>query len=79
MRSAVPAEALTPAALAALLAVLPPATPVLPVGGIDPAAMAPWRAAGAAGFGIGGALYKAGRGPDEVRQRARAFAKAWAS
>ncbi|MGH7024921.1 MAG: 2-dehydro-3-deoxy-6-phosphogalactonate aldolase [Caulobacteraceae bacterium] len=72
-----PAEASTPAALTALLAVLPARTKVLPVGGIEPRTMSPWRAAGAAGFGIGGALYKPGRAPDEVRVRARAFAQAW--
>jgi 2-dehydro-3-deoxyphosphogalactonate aldolase len=74
-----PAEALAPAALAALLAVLPPGTSVLPVGGIEPAGMARWRLAGAVGFGIGGSLFKAGRHPDEVRERARAFAAAWAA
>jgi 2-dehydro-3-deoxyphosphogalactonate aldolase len=65
--------------LAALLAVLPPGTSVLPVGGIEPAGMARWRLAGAVGFGIGGSLFKAGRHPDEVRERARAFAAAWAA
>jgi 2-dehydro-3-deoxyphosphogalactonate aldolase len=72
-----PAEAASPDALKALLAVLPTATAVLPVGGIAPATMAPWRAAGAAGFGVGSALYKPGVGPDEARTRARAFAAAW--
>jgi 2-dehydro-3-deoxyphosphogalactonate aldolase len=72
-----PAEATHPAALRAMLAVLPTGTKVLPVGGIDPSAMAPWRAAGAAGFGVGGALYRAGDTPDDVRVRARAFRGAW--
>ena len=74
-----PAEALSPAALTALLAVLPAGTRVLPVGGIDSGAMAPWRAAGASGFGIGGSLYKPGRGAAEVRERARSFVAAWES
>lgn len=55
-----PAEAASPAVLKALLAVLPKGTPVLPVGGIDAGNMASWRAAGAAGFGIGSSIYKPG-------------------
>ncbi len=55
-----PAEASTPAALKAMRAVLPPDTLVLPVGGIEAGNMAPWRAAGAAGFGVGSSLYRPG-------------------
>ena len=55
-----PAEGGSPAMLRSLLAVLPPGTLVLPVGGMEAATLAPWRAAGAAGFGIGGAIYKPG-------------------
>ena len=73
-----PAEAASPAVLKALSAVLPAQTPVLPVGGIEPDALASWRAAGAAGFGVGSALYRPGRSPDEVRRRARHFVEAWA-
>lgn len=72
-----PAEGLPPAVLKAWLSVLPPATRVFPVGGIDARTMQPYRAAGAAGFGIGSALYKAGRSADDVSQRARAFVSAW--
>jgi 2-dehydro-3-deoxyphosphogalactonate aldolase len=72
-----PAEASCPAALKAMLAVLPAPTAVLPVGGIEPASMGPWRAAGAAGFGVGGALFRPGLSVDEVRRRARAFTTAW--
>jgi len=72
-----PAEASNPATLKALLAVLPAGTAVLPVGGIEPASLAPWRAAGAAGFGVGGALYRRGMGSEEVRRRAGAFVAAW--
>jgi len=50
---------------------------VLPVGGIAPDTMAPWVAAGAAGFGIGSALYAPGRSLDDTSRRARAFAQAW--
>lgn len=72
-----PAEQFSPAVLKAWRAVLPRAVPVLPVGGIAPDTMAPWIAAGAAGFGIGSALYAPGRSLDDTTQRARAFAQAW--
>lgn len=72
-----PAEQATPAVLKAWRAVLPRDVPVLPVGGITPGNMAPWVAAGAAGFGIGSALYAPGRTLDDTAQRARAFAQAW--
>jgi len=69
-----PAEAASPAVLGAMRAVLPSGTLVLPVGGITTTNFSAWRSAGAAGFGIGSALYKAGMQPDEVRVRAREFA-----
>lgn len=72
-----PAEQFSPAVLKAWRAVLPREVPVLPVGGIAPDTMAPWLAAGAAGFGIGSALYAPGRALDDTTQRARAFAQAW--
>ena len=72
-----PAEAANPAVLRALLAVLPTGTPVLPVGGIEARLMAAWRTAGAAGFGVGGALYKPGLGADAARSRALAFVEAF--
>lgn len=72
-----PAEGSTPYVLKAMRAVLPPATRVLPVGGIAPDNMTPWVAAGAAGFGLGSALYKPGMGAGEVGERARAFVDAW--
>jgi 2-dehydro-3-deoxyphosphogalactonate aldolase len=72
-----PAEQATPAVLKAWRAVLPRDVPVLPVGGVTPDTMAPWVAAGAAGFGIGSALYAPGRSLDDTTQRARAFAQAW--
>ncbi|MDO1527609.1 2-dehydro-3-deoxy-6-phosphogalactonate aldolase [Fulvimonas sp. R45] len=72
-----PAEQSAPAVLKAWRAVLPRDVPVLPVGGIAPDSMAPWVAAGAAGFGIGSALYAPSRPLDDTIQRARAFAQAW--
>ena len=72
-----PAELLTPAVLRALRSVFPRGTRFLPVGGITPETMAPYVAAGAAGFGLGSALYGPGAGAAEVGDRARAFADAW--
>ncbi|MGC8525850.1 2-dehydro-3-deoxy-6-phosphogalactonate aldolase [Acidiphilium sp.] len=71
-----PAEAASPAVLKALRAVLPPALPVLPVGGVSPETMAPWRAAGAMGFGIGSALYRPGDDAAAVRAKAGNFISA---
>lgn len=72
-----PAEAVTPAVLKALRAVLPSAVRLLPVGGITPESMGAYRRAGAAGFGLGSALYSPGHTPAEVRARARDFVQAW--
>ena len=72
-----PAEAASPQVLKAQRAVLPKGVPVLAVGGIAPDAMAPWRAAGANGFGLGSALYKRGATAREVGTAARAFVTAW--
>jgi len=68
-----PAEAASPAVLKAMRAVLPKDTRVLPVGGITPERMAEWRTAGAAGFGLGSALYAPGMTADDVGARARGF------
>ena len=74
-----PAEAAGPATVKAILAVLPKGTAVMPVGGVSVDSMATWRAAGAAGFGIGGSIYKPGDRPDIVLARAKAFAEGWAN
>jgi 2-dehydro-3-deoxyphosphogalactonate aldolase len=68
-----PAEAASPAVLRSLRAVLPPGTLVLPVGGIGPDNMTPWREAGAAGFGIGSSIYKPGDTPDIVATKTAAL------
>jgi 2-dehydro-3-deoxyphosphogalactonate aldolase len=68
-----PAEGASPAMLRALRAVLPAETMVLPVGGIDASNMGAWRAAGAAGFGIGSAVYKPGDSVAAVRAKALAL------
>jgi 2-dehydro-3-deoxyphosphogalactonate aldolase len=72
-----PAELLTPAVLRSMRAVLPPTTPILPVGGISPDSMAAYVAAGAAGFGLGSALYRRGDDAGRVATNARDFVDAW--
>ena len=72
-----PAEIAGPAGLKALRAVLPSETRLYAVGGVAPDTLAEWRRAGASGFGIGSALYKAGMDAAEVGRRARAFVNAW--
>ena len=72
-----PAEMIGAVGLKALRAVFPRETLFLPVGGITPETMGAFVAAGAAGFGLGSALYRPGAGVDEVARNARAFAAAW--
>ncbi len=72
-----PAEVWGPPGLKALASVLPPGTPLWPVGGVTPESMAEWVAAGATGFGIGGQLYRAGAAAAEVGTQARRFIAAW--
>ena len=74
-----PAEAASPAVLRALRAVLPKDTAVLPVGGIDASNIPAWRAAGAAGFGIGSSIYKPGDTAATVAAKARALLAALAA
>ena len=68
-----PAEGASPAVLRALRAVLPVGTRVLPVGGIDASNLAGWQAAGAAGFGIGSAIYRPGDSAETVAAKAHAL------
>lgn len=72
-----PAEALTPAVVKALLAVLPKGTPLVPVGGITPTNMGPFLDAGVAGFGLGSGLFKPGLSAAQVRSRADAYMQGW--
>jgi 2-dehydro-3-deoxyphosphogalactonate aldolase len=57
--------------------VLPAWTELIPVGGIDASSFQAWTAAGATGFGVGSALYRAGMLPSDVADRARALQSAW--
>jgi 2-dehydro-3-deoxyphosphogalactonate aldolase len=72
-----PAELITPPVVKAMRAVLPPTLRLLPVGGITPDNLADYQRAGAAGFGLGSALYSPGLSPLAVGERARAFVQAW--
>ena len=74
-----PAELAPPPVLKAMTSVFPLGTRFLPVGGITPATMAPYLAAGASGFGLGSALYRPGMTAAEVAATAAAFTRAWHS
>ncbi len=74
---AVSAEIASPAVVKALLAVLPKGTKLIPVGGIGADNMQAWRSAGAAGFGLGSSLYKAGDDAATVRAKAASIVGAW--
>lgn len=65
-----PADSANASHLKALKAVLPKSLPVFAVGGISAANMWDWLAAGAAGFGVGGALYTPGDSPRTVARKA---------
>lgn len=73
-----PAEQITPPVVKALRAVVPHSVRLLPVGGITPDTMQPYRVAGAAGFGLGSALYSPGLPVADLAARAARFAQAWA-
>ena len=72
-----PAETIGIAGMKALLSVLPPATPVWPVGGVTPHSIAPWVRAGATGFGIGSQLFQPGISQQALADAARQFQTAW--
>ena len=71
-----PAEAASPAVVKAQRAVLPKEVPLIVVGGITPDRMANYLAAGANGFGLGGALFRPGDTAEQVSRQAHAFVKA---
>jgi len=72
-----PTEMITPTVVKALRAVLPSTVPVMPVGGVTPANMGAYLAAGASGFGIGSALYKPGMTAAQVAESAKNFIAAY--
>jgi 2-dehydro-3-deoxyphosphogalactonate aldolase len=66
-----PADLLGPKGIRAIGTILPPAVPLLAVGGVDAGNIGDYMKAGVAGFGIGTSLYKPDFTPDEVARRAR--------
>lgn len=72
-----PAEMVGHGGIKALKSVVPAGTDLWPVGGITPESMAPWKKAGATGFGIGGQLFAPGTSAAEVLVRGRAYVQAW--
>lgn len=71
-----PASLAGPDGLKAIKAVLPPDVEVFAVGGASAENFGDWLAAGAAGFGIGSALYRPGDDAATVGERARAIVAA---
>jgi 2-dehydro-3-deoxyphosphogalactonate aldolase len=71
-----PADAASPAVVKGQRAVLPKDVPYLVVGGVTPANVGGWMAAGADGFGLGSGVYKPGQSPDEVHAQALAYVEA---
>jgi 2-dehydro-3-deoxyphosphogalactonate aldolase len=72
-----PAETLGPMGLKAWRAVLNPPVAIVPVGGITPDSFGAYLAAGASGFGLGSALYRAGDSSEAVARQAVAFVRSW--
>lgn len=72
-----PASVLGPGGLSALRAVLPTDSRLYAVGGVGPDDFAAWRTAGAAGFGLGGNLYRPGDTAAEVTRKARTIVAAY--
>lgn len=71
-----PADVATPAMLAAQRAVIPREVRILAVGGIAPATIEAWDAAGADGFGLGSGLYRPGKPAEAVAKDAEAYVAA---
>lgn len=72
-----PGELIGPEGLRAMSAVLPRGTALFAVGGVSAQNMGQWWQSGAAGFGIGSALYKQGDDAATVAAKARALVEAF--
>ena len=71
-----PGEMMSAASVKAMRAVLPKYATILVVGGVTPATVAEFQAAGVNGFGVGGAIYRSGTTAQEAGRNAAAFALA---
>lgn len=71
-----PASVYGPTLVRALRAVLPP-VPLFVVGGVTPATLGDYLAAGSDGAGIGSELYRPGQPPERTREHARQFREAY--
>ncbi|QHJ11591.1 2-dehydro-3-deoxy-6-phosphogalactonate aldolase [Paraglaciecola mesophila] len=72
-----PADTIGATGLKGMMAVLPSSVPVLPVGGVSNTTMEGFITAGAAGFGLGSGLYKAGMTVEQVTDNAKGYVNAW--
>ncbi|NMM43669.1 2-dehydro-3-deoxy-6-phosphogalactonate aldolase [Rhodospirillaceae bacterium KN72] len=72
-----PGSVVGPGGLAAIKAVLPAGTDLYAVGGVGPSNFAAWLKAGAAGFGIGTALYQPGDTVERVAANASEIVAAY--
>jgi 2-dehydro-3-deoxyphosphogalactonate aldolase len=72
-----PATSLGTAHLKAMLVILPPGARLYAVGGVNPSNMKEWRAAGAAGFGLGSDLFKPDYDEAEIARRAKTAVEAF--
>jgi 2-dehydro-3-deoxyphosphogalactonate aldolase len=72
-----PAGAFGPSYVRAMCDVLPHHISIWAVGGTGADNLAQWIAAGAAGIGVGGALYRAGDSAQTAQLRAKAIVAAW--
>lgn len=72
-----PAEIMPPETVRAVRAVLPVHVPIYVVGGVNADNMAEYLAAGAYGFGLGGALFRPGKDPAEIESAAREIVTAF--
>ncbi|MES2256572.1 MAG: 2-dehydro-3-deoxy-6-phosphogalactonate aldolase [Pseudomonadota bacterium] len=74
---AFPTDVVSPGALRALREVLPRNVPLIPVGGVTIEKIGEYKKAGAAGFGIGSAIYRPGIDASIVSKKARDFVEAF--
>ncbi|WBU56073.1 2-dehydro-3-deoxy-6-phosphogalactonate aldolase [Paracoccus sediminicola] len=72
-----PGELIGPAGLKAMKAVLPAGTACYAVGGVNAETLPDWRAAGAAGIGVGSGLYRPGDTAETVSERAAELVRLW--